>query len=123
MAMRGSLLIGIATIAGLLASGNAATAGKPPAGCTGDVLANKLGTYPTIQSCIDNKAVGPCLVCDGTYIENIDFHGKNVTVKSINGAAKTTLTPAGVPVEERENKSVPVFYEGSREAAKRREAS
>ena len=48
--------------------------------------------YTKIQSAI-NDAVNDdtILVYDGTYVENIYFYGKAITVKSVNGAASTTI--------------------------------
>ncbi len=48
--------------------------------------------YTSIQEAI-NDSVGGDLVSvhDGTYMENINFNGKDITVKSINGAASTAI--------------------------------
>lgn len=48
--------------------------------------------YPTIQQAID--AAQPqdlILVCPGTYVENIDFLGKAITVKGIHGPGVTLI--------------------------------
>ncbi len=53
-------------------------------------------SYSTIQAGID--AAGPgdvVLVDDGVYTENISFLGKNITVKSGNGAAATIIDGNG----------------------------
>src|SRR5262245_39030996 len=48
--------------------------------------------YPTIQDAIDASASGDTiLVAPGTYVENIDFLGKAITVQSTSGAALTTI--------------------------------
>jgi parallel beta-helix repeat protein len=50
------------------------------------------GNKPTIQAAIDAAADGDIvLVSDGTYTENIDFKGKAITVKSLNGPAVTII--------------------------------
>jgi pectin methylesterase-like acyl-CoA thioesterase len=46
----------------------------------------------TIQSAIDAASDGETiLVSDGTYKENIDFKGKAITLKSVNGPATTII--------------------------------
>lgn len=48
--------------------------------------------YATIQSAIaDANSGDTVLVDDGKYIENINFLGKAITVKSLNGAIKTSI--------------------------------
>ena len=47
---------------------------------------------PTIQSAIDASAPGDTLlVAPGTYSENLDFHGKAITLQSAEGPATTIL--------------------------------
>jgi hypothetical protein len=47
---------------------------------------------PTIQAAIDAASNGDTiLVSGGTYIENIDFKGKAVNLKSVNGPATTII--------------------------------
>jgi hypothetical protein len=47
---------------------------------------------PTIQAGIDNGTNGDIvLVSQGNYKENIDFKGKAITVRSVNGAVTTTI--------------------------------
>jgi hypothetical protein len=50
------------------------------------------GHYDKIQLAIEN-AVDGCLilVSDGTYVENINFLGKKVTLRSVNGAENTII--------------------------------
>jgi hypothetical protein len=48
--------------------------------------------YPTIQAAIDAAVDGDTvLVAPGTYVENIDFMGKAITVKSSAGAESTVI--------------------------------
>ncbi len=52
---------------------------------------------PTIQAAIDAAVNGDTvLVADGTYLENIDFKGKAIIVKSVNGAATTIIDGGGL---------------------------
>lgn len=51
---------------------------------------------PTIQAAINAANNGDTvLVSDGTYNESINFNAKAITVKSVNGAAKTTINGGG----------------------------
>jgi hypothetical protein len=53
--------------------------------------------YSTIQSAINAASSGDTiLVSDGTYQESIDFKGKAITVKSVNGPATTIIDAGGV---------------------------
>mgnify|MGYP001590275598 CR=1 FL=1 len=46
--------------------------------------------YPTIQKAIDASVMGDTVLVDsGRYMENINFLGKAITVKSVHG---TTIT-------------------------------
>ena len=48
--------------------------------------------YPTIQGAIDASANGnTVIVRPGTYVENIDFVGKAITVQSEHGSSVTTI--------------------------------
>jgi hypothetical protein len=50
------------------------------------------GDYSTIQAAIDASSSGDTIiVSNGTYGENIKFQGKNVTLKSANGAANCEI--------------------------------
>jgi parallel beta-helix repeat protein len=53
---------------------------------------NVPGDFSTIQSAIDKACNGATiLVHNGTYVENINFKGKAITVRSENGAANTII--------------------------------
>lgn len=53
---------------------------------------NVPGQYSTIQEAINNATGGDVVLVDpGTYVENIDFLGKNITVKSASGPAVTVI--------------------------------
>ena len=53
---------------------------------------NVPGQYPTIQAAINAAMDGDLVLVDpGTYLENIDFYGKAVTVKSAQGPEETTI--------------------------------
>jgi hypothetical protein len=48
--------------------------------------------YPTIQEAIDASANGDTVIVRaGTYVENIDFNGKAITLRSEAGPEKTTI--------------------------------
>ncbi|SPD73364.1 exported hypothetical protein [uncultured Desulfobacterium sp.] len=52
--------------------------------------------YDSIQAAIDDADDGDIvLVHDGTYVENINFSGKAITVKSVNGADNTIIDGNG----------------------------
>ncbi len=64
------------------------------------------GDYAQIQPAINAAVDGDTiLVSDGTYIENIDFLGKAITLKSENGAANTII-------DGNQNGSVVTFASG-----------
>ena len=48
--------------------------------------------YPTIQQAIDaSMSADLVLVAPGTYVENIDFKGKNIQLISTDGPAVTVI--------------------------------
>ncbi len=76
----------LALVLGLLRVSTAAELVVCPEGCK----------YSFIQTAI--KAASPgdiILVSDGTYVENINFLGKAVTVQSVNGPERTTINGNG----------------------------
>src|SRR6267154_2363165 len=54
---------------------------------------------PTIQAAIDGAVNGDIvLVSNGAYMENLDFNGKTITVKSVNGPATTIIDGGGIAI-------------------------
>jgi len=59
---------------------------------------NVPGDYATIQGAIDAAVNGDTvLVAPGTYVENIDFLVKAITVKSSSGAEATVIDGGNPP--------------------------
>jgi hypothetical protein len=66
-----------------------------PAPASADTL-HVPGNHPTIQAAIDAAEPGDVvLVAPGTYVERIDFLGKEITVEGSGGAGVTTLDGGG----------------------------
>jgi hypothetical protein len=58
------------------------------------ILENGSGDFPTIQAAIGDPGTTTediIIVHDGTYVENINFKGKAITVKSENGPEVTII--------------------------------
>src|SRR6185436_3030312 len=73
---------------------------EPSAGLgrTWHILNDGSGDSPTIQAGIDSSALGDTvLVGPGSYLENIDFVGKDILVRSELGAEITTIDGSGRP--------------------------
>ncbi|HEV3013076.1 MAG TPA: hypothetical protein VG499_07365, partial [Actinomycetota bacterium] len=52
--------------------------------------------FPTIQAALDAAASGDTVLVEpGTYPENLNFQGKDVELRSTDGAAVTTLAVPG----------------------------
>jgi len=52
--------------------------------------------YRSIQTAIDDASAGDeVLVADGTYLENIDFQGKDISVRSVGGPGATVIDGGG----------------------------
>lgn len=59
--------------------------------CLGDTI-HVPADYPEVQQAINASSGGDTVVvAPGTYVENIDFQGKAITVKSSQGPKRTTL--------------------------------
>jgi predicted outer membrane repeat protein len=70
------------------------------------------GEYATIQAAINAASDGDIvLVSDGTYSENINYNGKNITVQSVNGAGSTIIQGSGA------NAAVVTFNTGETSSA------
>jgi len=84
----------------------------PAASRTWHILENGTGDAPTIQAGIDSSAVGDTvLVGSGTYVENINFLGKDIVVKSKMGPQATILDGSG------NEETVALFINGESRAA------
>ena len=84
-----SRLVSAPTLLGLLA------ALTPMSVASADVL-NVPGDFPTIQIAINLASAGDeIVVAPGTYFEDINFLGKQLTLRSSGGAAVTTIDAIG----------------------------
>ena len=64
----------------------------PAESASAQTVINVPGDQPTIQSAIDAAATGDIvLVAPGTYVENINFRGKAITVESAQGPGVTII--------------------------------
>jgi len=85
-------LLGLLICAGIVTGLDGPAGAAPPPTC--DVcLSAPIGCpYSSIQSAIDAASDGETIwVCNGTYEENIDFLGKAITVRSMEGAETTVI--------------------------------
>ena len=91
----GICLLGLLLCVGIVTGLDGPALAAPPPTC--DVcLSAPIGCpYSSIQAAIDAASDGETIwVCNGTYEENIDFLGKAITVRSMEGA-ETTVIDAG----------------------------
>ncbi|MFC1492875.1 choice-of-anchor Q domain-containing protein [candidate division KSB1 bacterium] len=76
-------------------------------------LINVPSYYPTIQSAIDSSVDGDTiLVGPGTYIENVNFYGKNITVGSLFFTTGDTAYISQTIIDGNEDGSVATFSNG-----------
>jgi predicted outer membrane repeat protein len=71
--------------------------------------------FATIQAGIDGSANGDTVIVrDGTYVEIIDFNGKNIWLKSENGPSLTTIdaNKTGIAVTFKSGESSATVFEG-----------
>lgn len=81
------LALALTVALGLPASGRAAT---------WEILADGSGDAPTIEAGIASAAVGDTvLVGPGTYVEELDFLGKDIVVRSAQGPEATVIDGTG----------------------------
>jgi len=76
------------------------TAVRPVLAQPSTVTVKKATTYPTIQSGINAVAVGGTVIVEpDTYVENINFNGKNITLRSTDpndrNVVKSTIIDGG----------------------------
>jgi len=69
--------------------------------------------YPTIQSAIDAVVDGDKVIVNpGTYYENIDFNGKNITIASLFLITQDTTYISQTIIDGNQNGSVVTFFSG-----------
>ncbi|PQP35456.1 hypothetical protein C6A37_02395 [Desulfobacteraceae bacterium SEEP-SAG9] len=79
------------------------------------IVAPSGGDFTTIQDCINGAINGDiCLISPGVYVENIDFIGKNLTVKSSSGPEATSIDGAdsGSVVRFQTNETAEAILDG-----------
>jgi hypothetical protein len=65
---------------------------------TWHILNDGSGDAPTVQAGIDSSVTGDTvLVHPGTYVENLNFSGKDIVLKSASGPETTILDGSGTP--------------------------
>jgi hypothetical protein len=61
---------------------------------------NGTGDYSSIQTAIENSVPGDTVsVMPGTYVENLNYKGKNICVKSSSNEPKTTIIDGSQPAD------------------------
>ena len=87
--MRTALLSGLAAMFFLFSAGE-------PEAAVWTVDPGGGGDFTTIQACLDAAVTGDsCEVSAGTYLENVDFQGKDTTLTSLDGPATTIIDGNG----------------------------
>ncbi len=76
-------------------------------------IINVPGDYSTIQTGIDSSSVGDTvLVQPGTYVENINYNGKNITVASLFLTTQDTSYISQTVIDGNQNGTVVIFESG-----------
>ncbi|MCD4797103.1 MAG: hypothetical protein K8R49_08050, partial [Candidatus Cloacimonetes bacterium] len=69
--------------------------------------------YPTIQQAIDAVENGDLVLVDpGTYVENVNYNGKNITVASLFLTTQDTIYISSTIIDGNQNGSVVTFESG-----------
>lgn len=87
-----------ALLTGLLTAASCLLPSSPGHAATRIVAPDGSGDFTTIQAAIQASASGDeIIVQPGTYVENLDFQGKNLLVRGAAGATSTTIDGGGGP--------------------------
>lgn len=87
----------LVAVVGMLSSTQADTIYVNVTNCRGPGDGSEADPYCSIQTAIDNAVeLDEIIVAPGTYSENINYHGKEIAVRSSGGPAVTTIEGQGV---------------------------